>query len=114
MAGVNNQGAPKNESQALAGKSSGGGATEAGGPEGPPGAGEPILESSGPALSTRYGNLLGSYFVALYLRVSASPDSRLLITVAASGALGSLVHCLTSFADYVGNRRLRQSWVWFF
>ena len=31
----------------------------------------------------------------------------------AAGALGSLVHCLTSFADFVGNRNLRQSWVWF-
>ena len=48
-----------------------------------------------------------------YLKVSASPDSRLFITVVAAGALGSLVHCLTSFADYVGNRSLNQSWVWY-
>jgi hypothetical protein len=47
------------------------------------------------------------------IKVGASPDSRLFITVVVAGALGSLVHGLTSFADYVGNRDLRQSWVWF-
>jgi hypothetical protein len=41
-----------------------------------------------------------------------SPDSRLFIMVAAAGALGSLIHTLTSFVDYVGNRRLACSWVW--
>ncbi len=47
-------------------------------------------------------------------RLHVSPDLRLFITVVAAGALGSLVHVLTSFADYVGNRNLRQSWIWFF
>jgi hypothetical protein len=47
------------------------------------------------------------------IKVAAPPDSRLFITVVAAGALGSLVHVLTSFADYVGNRDLRQSWIWF-
>lgn len=41
-----------------------------------------------------------------------SPDGRLFITVAAAGALGSLIHTLTSFVDYVGNRRLAMSWIW--
>ena len=41
-----------------------------------------------------------------------SPDGRLFIMVAAAGALGSLIHTLTSFVDYVGNRRLALSWVW--
>lgn len=41
-----------------------------------------------------------------------SADLRLFVTVAISGALGSLIHCITSFADYVGNRRLGRSWVW--
>jgi hypothetical protein len=47
------------------------------------------------------------------IKVGASADSRLFITVVAAGALGSLVHCLTSFGDFVGNRNLRQSWIWF-
>jgi hypothetical protein len=46
-------------------------------------------------------------------RLRASPDARLFITVVAAGAVGSLVHCLTSFADYVGNRTLKRSWVWY-
>ena len=41
-----------------------------------------------------------------------STDLRLYVTVVVSGALGSLIHCITSFADYVGNRRLSRSWVW--
>ena len=48
-----------------------------------------------------------------FIRVKASPDARLFITIVAAGALGSLVHCITSFADYVGNRSLKQSWVWY-
>src|SRR5262245_14841371 len=39
-------------------------------------------------------------------------DLRLFITVIAAGALGSLIHSITSFADYVGNRRLSKSWIW--
>jgi hypothetical protein len=42
----------------------------------------------------------------------ASSDLRLFITVVAAGALGSLIHCVTSFADYVGNQSLGKSWVW--
>ena len=48
------------------------------------------------------------------LELKASADARLLITIVAAGALGSLVHCLTSFADYIGNRKLNKSWVWYF
>jgi hypothetical protein len=36
----------------------------------------------------------------------------LLLLVAAMGALGALIHVTSSFADYVGNRRLMWSWVW--
>lgn len=41
-----------------------------------------------------------------------APDIRLFITVLAAGALGSLIHSLTSFSDYVGNRLLGRSWIW--
>jgi hypothetical protein len=43
---------------------------------------------------------------------SISSDHRLFVTVIAAGALGSLIHTITSFADYVGNRTLSRSWIW--
>ena len=101
----------------------------------------PALNSSSVRLSSAYRNRLGIYFICLavltfYLLIAtwpvvgdgganfvdawvfgypltATPDARLFITVVAAGALGSLVHCLTSFADYVGNRTLKRSWVWY-
>ena len=106
------------------------------------GAGEPALNSTGARLSVAARNRLGIYFACLAAltffvliatwpvvdasrgdqfttpmlfgyRLKASPDARLFITVVAAGALGSLVHCQTSFADYVGNRNLKRSWVWY-
>src|SRR5271163_4307721 len=55
-----------------------------------------------------------SSFTVFWWTTSAplSTDLRLFVTVCVSGALGSLIHCITSFADYVGNRRLSKSWVW--
>jgi hypothetical protein len=43
---------------------------------------------------------------------SIPSDHRLFITVIAAGALGSLIHSITSFADYVGNRSFGKSWIW--
>jgi len=43
-----------------------------------------------------------------------APDLRMLLTVLLAGTVGSLVHTLTSFGDYVGNRRLSVSWMWWF
>jgi hypothetical protein len=110
----------------------------------PPGPHEPADQgsnSSGARLPHRQAIYLGIYFLCLSaltfyvliatwpvvesgnkfnkphvfgLELTASGDARLLIMVVAAGALGSLVHCLTSFADYVGNRKLNKSWVWYF
>ncbi len=44
---------------------------------------------------------------------SWSPDRQMLVTVMMSGALGSLIHTMTSFGDYVGNRKLSSNWLWF-
>lgn len=45
---------------------------------------------------------------------NVSVDTRLMFTVMLAGAIGSLIHVLTSFADYAANRQLRWSWVlWF-
>ena len=109
-------------------------------PQGATGMG-PALNSGSVRLSSGDRNRLGLYFVCLalftfYLLIATwpvvgddgqnfaaasvfgydlrtTPDARLFITVVAAGALGSLVHCLTSFADYVGNRTLKRSWVWY-
>jgi hypothetical protein len=68
----------------------------------------PVIDASDPTGSRfEVPHLFGFY------NLRASPDSRLFITIVAAGALGSLVHCITSFADYVGDRSLKQSWVWY-
>jgi hypothetical protein len=46
--------------------------------------------------------------------VKATADRRLFFTVVAAGALGSLIHTLTSFGDYVGNGQLSRRWIWWF
>lgn len=63
-----------------------------------------------PSPATDYANF--SLFGCQWKGVSA--DTRLLFTVMVAGAIGSLIHVLTSFADYAANRQLRWSWVlWF-
>jgi hypothetical protein len=42
------------------------------------------------------------------------PEVRLLLLVLLAGALGSFVHSATSFADFVGNRSLTPSWMWWY
>jgi hypothetical protein len=41
-------------------------------------------------------------------------DARLILIVLFTGALGSCVHAATSFASFVGNRRLVLSWAWWY
>ncbi len=41
-------------------------------------------------------------------------ETRYLLIVALAGALGSFIHLATSFADYVGNRDFRPSWIWWY
>ena len=45
---------------------------------------------------------------------SLPDDSRLILIVLLTGALGSYVHSTTSFVSYVGNRRLVFSWAWWY
>jgi hypothetical protein len=73
-----------------------------------------VLIAAWPVLDNSPGNLNNFADAKLFgFDLRTSPDARLFITVAAAGAIGSLVHCLTSFADYVGNRTLKRSWVWY-
>lgn len=43
-----------------------------------------------------------------------SVEVRLLLIALLAGALGAFVHAATSFADFVGNRKLSGSWVWWY
>jgi hypothetical protein len=47
-------------------------------------------------------------------RVFLTPGMRLLVLVMLAGALGSFLHALTSFADFVGNRQFISSWMWWY
>lgn len=48
------------------------------------------------------------------LKFDVSVEARYLLLVMASGILGSFVHAATSFADFVGNRRIQRSWLWWY
>lgn len=48
------------------------------------------------------------------LAFQVSVETRYLLIVIVAGALGSYVHLATSFADFLGNRRLRLSWGWWY
>lgn len=47
-------------------------------------------------------------------RIPITYDRRLLVLVIAIGALGSYIHVVSSFGDFVGNRTLRSSWIWWY
>jgi len=53
-------------------------------------------------------------FPSLTFEVHTSLDERLIFLVIVAGALGSYIHAATSFADYVGNRKLTSSWLWWY
>jgi hypothetical protein len=46
--------------------------------------------------------------------LTLDPDAALLVLVVITGAFGSYVHAATSFADFVGNRTLATSWIWWY
>ena len=46
--------------------------------------------------------------------LSVSTEIRFILLVITVGALGSYIQAATSFADYVGNRRIYISWVWWY
>lgn len=71
-----------------------------------------LLVASWPVPAGNDKNVLAAakFIVAL----PTEPDLRMFIVVIAAGTLGSLIHTLTSMADYIGNRTLSKSWVWWF
>ena len=42
------------------------------------------------------------------------PEAAFLLLVITVSALGSYLHAAVSFSDYVGNRRLARSWIWWY
>jgi len=47
-------------------------------------------------------------------KLTLSADAALLLAVVLVSGVGSFVHAATSFSDYVGNRELRTSWIWWY
>jgi hypothetical protein len=45
------------------------------------------------------------------LKMELTSSARMLLIATLTGALGSMLHTMTSFADYAGNRRLGRSWM---
>lgn len=48
------------------------------------------------------------------LHINLAPETRYLLIVVLTGALGSYIHAATSFADFIGNRQLYGSWAWWY
>lgn len=68
----------------------------------------PAPAASAPVMSLLPAGDLPGHCAAMSL------DTSLLLLVMVAGALGSFVHIATSFADFVGNRRLARSWLWWY
>jgi hypothetical protein len=49
-----------------------------------------------------------------FVDFTMDPELQLIIVVMVSAGIGSYVHAATSFATYVGNRQLLQSWMWWY
>jgi hypothetical protein len=45
------------------------------------------------------------------LSVSVTPNDRLMLVAMLTGVIGSMVHAMTSFADFAGNARLSRAWI---
>jgi len=115
-----------------------GGARIAGGPKAASGADARLVGTIGTMLLGVFVMLLGGgliyFLVSLWPAVQAAtseqggsgqvsvfgatfepnPDAAILLLVVFTSALGSYVHAATSFTDYVGNRKLATSWVWWY
>jgi hypothetical protein len=46
--------------------------------------------------------------------INPSEESRMILLVCISGALGSYVHAATSFVYYVGNKQFYSHWMWWY
>jgi hypothetical protein len=51
---------------------------------------------------------------AICITTPLPQSAQLLLIVMIAGALGSFIHTATSFSDFVGNRKLTTSWIWWY
>lgn len=72
-----------------------------------------LLVATWPISNSNNTSELGKFSIFGWKDLSLEADQRLMVTVILAGALGSLIHSITSFADYVGNHRLGRSWIWY-
>jgi hypothetical protein len=66
-----------------------------------------------PTSTNPNATITGSMF-SEWTNTTFSMELSLIVLVMVTGGLGSYIHSATSFADFVGNRRLRASWVWWY
>jgi hypothetical protein len=61
------------------------------------------------------GNMVVNKFIYLFNKqIAIEDESRWILIVLLTGALGSYVHATTSFVTFVGNRSLVSSWTWWY
>jgi hypothetical protein len=60
------------------------------------------------------GNVHEVALLGSLVRFTPSDEARFILLVIVAEALGSYIHTATSFADYVGNRQMYSSWVWWY
>jgi hypothetical protein len=71
-----------------------------------------VLVATWPVSDTKDPSGFANFSLFGVTPVAVAADQRLFLVVIAAGTLGSLIHTITSFADYVGNRSLTNSWIW--
>ncbi len=61
-----------------------------------------------------YGEEFPPPFTLFYWKFQPTLETRLILLVLLAGAIGSYVHATSSLVDYLGNRTLVSSWVWWY
>jgi hypothetical protein len=74
----------------------------------------PITQVTEVPTGASQGNVQEVALLGGFVRFTPSDEARFILLVIVAGALGSYIHAATSFADYVGNRQIYSSWVWWY
>lgn len=72
----------------------------------------PTVNANEPA--DPYGGQLPPAFTLFGLVFQPPLETRLILLVLLVGAIGSYVHAASSFVDYLGNRTMVSSWIWWY
>ena len=70
-----------------------------------------VLLSVWPPVGTGAGAEIEARILWGSVALNVSINDRLMLIAILMGVIGSMIHALTSFADYAGNRRLAKSWI---